>query len=70
MRRIYRELDLEVGPQAADAFESAAARGGHESAHRYSLEEFGLDAHEIHARLAALFNEYHWETEGDDAVVQ
>ena len=70
MRRIYRELDLEVSPQAADAFASAAARGGHESAHRYSLEEFGLDAHEIHARLATLFNEYHWETEGDDAVVQ
>ena len=70
MRRIYRELDLEVSPQASDAFASAAARGGHESAHRYSLEEFGLDAHEIHARLATLFNEYHWETEGDDAVVQ
>ena len=70
MRRIYRELELEVSPQAADAFASAAARGGHESAHRYSLEEFGLDAHEIHARLATLFNEYHWETEGDDAVVQ
>ncbi len=70
MRRIYRELDLEVSPQAADAFASAAARGGHESAHRYSLEEFGLDAHEIHARLTTLFNEYHWETEGDDAVVQ
>ena len=70
MRRIYRELELEVSPQAADAFASAAARGGHESAHRYSLEEFGLDAHEIHARLATLFDEYHWETEGDDAVVQ
>ncbi|BBZ37386.1 sulfotransferase family protein [Mycobacterium conspicuum] len=70
MRRIYDELDLDVTPPAAEAFDSAAARGGHESDHRYSLEEFGLDAHEIRARLASLFDEYHWETEGDDARVQ
>lgn len=67
MRRIYRELDLELGPTAAKAF--AAAGGGHESAHRYSLEEFGLDAGEIHTRLAALFDEYQWDTEGEDADV-
>ena len=67
MRRIYRELDLELGPVAAKAF--AAAGGGHESAHRYSLEEFGLDAGEIHTRLAALFDEYRWDTEGEDADV-
>jgi len=69
MRRIYQELGLEVSAQAASAFELATARGGHESAHRYSLAEFGLDAHGIHARLADLFDEYHWETEGDDASV-
>ena len=70
MRRIYRELDLHVSPSAADAFEAAAARGGHESDHRYSLEEFGLDADEIHTRLAALFDEYHWDTEGEDVNVR
>jgi hypothetical protein len=67
MCRIYRELELELGPAAAKAF--AAAGGGHESAHRYSLEEFGLDAGEIHTRLAALFDEYQWDTEGKDANV-
>jgi omega-hydroxy-beta-dihydromenaquinone-9 sulfotransferase len=70
MRRIYQELDLDLGSAAAEAFGSTAARAGHESAHRYSLEEFGLDPHEIHTRLAALFDEYHWDTEGDDAVVR
>jgi hypothetical protein len=69
MRRIYRELDLDLGPEAAQAFESAAVRGGHESAHRYSLDEFGLDAGEIHTRLAGLFDEYQWDTEGEDAHV-
>jgi hypothetical protein len=70
MRRIYRELELDLGPLAATAFRSAAARGGHESAHRYSREEFGLDPHEIHTRLAVLFDEYQWDTEGADAHVQ
>jgi hypothetical protein len=69
MRRIYQELDLDLGPLAAKAFEAAAARGGHESAHRYSLAEFGLDPHDIHTRLAALFDEYQWDTEGEDAHV-
>ncbi|MGE2813859.1 sulfotransferase family protein [Mycobacterium heidelbergense] len=67
MRRIYRELDLDLGPVAAKAF--ASAGGGHESAHRYSLEEFGLDAGEIHTRLAALFDQYQWDTEGKEADV-
>ncbi len=67
MRRIYQELELDLGPDAAQAFELAAARGGHESAHRYSLAEFGLDPHEIHSRLAGLFDEYHWDTAGEDA---
>jgi omega-hydroxy-beta-dihydromenaquinone-9 sulfotransferase len=69
MRRIYRKLDLDLGPVAAKAFAAAGAGGGHESAHRYSLEEFGLDAGEIHTRLAALFDEYHWDTKGEDADV-
>jgi|SRR5271156_110118 len=69
MRRIYQELDLDLGPVAAKVFEAAAARGGHESAHRYSLAEFGLDPHEIHTRLAVLFDQYQWDTEGEDAHV-
>lgn len=69
MRRIYRELELHLGPVAAEAFEAAGARGGHESAHRYSLAEFGLDPREIHARLADLFEQYSWDAEGEGAHV-
>jgi hypothetical protein len=68
MRRIYAELELELGPLAAKAFQSAG--GGHETAHRYSLEEFGLDPREIHTRLAALFDQYQWDIEGEDAHVR
>lgn len=69
MRRIYRELELDASPTAAKAFEAAAAGGGHESAHRYSLAEFGLDQREIHTRLADLFEQYRWDTEGEAAHV-
>ncbi len=69
MCRIYRELELDLGPIAAKAFESAESRGGHESAHRYSLAEFGLDPREIHTRLADLFERYQWDTEGEGAHV-
>ncbi len=76
MRRIYRQLELDMGPAAAEAFAAAASGSGHESTHRYSLEEFGLDSREIHTRLADLFDEYHWDTEaaarteGTDAHVR
>jgi hypothetical protein len=69
MRRIYRELGLDLGPVAAKAFEAAGAGGGHESAHRYSLQEFGLDPREIHTRLAGLFEQYRWDIEGEGAHV-
>jgi omega-hydroxy-beta-dihydromenaquinone-9 sulfotransferase len=69
MRRIYRELELDLGPVAAKAFEAAEAGGGHESAHRYSLEEFGIDPREIHTRLAGLFEQYRWDIEGEGAHV-
>jgi hypothetical protein len=68
MRHIYAELELELSPLAAKAFQSAGS--GHESAHRYSLEEFGLDPQEIHTRLAALFDRYQWDIEGEDAHVR
>lgn len=69
MRRIYRALELDLGPVAAKAFAAAGAGGGHETAHRYSLEEFGLDPQEIHTRLAELFEQYRWDTEGEGAHV-
>ncbi|MCV7066934.1 sulfotransferase [Mycolicibacterium farcinogenes] len=67
MRRVYGDLGLQVGPDAERAFLAAEQRGGHESAHRYSLAEFGLDPHEIHRRLADLFDQYRWDVEGREA---
>jgi hypothetical protein len=53
-----------------DAFLAAedAKPRRHESEHRYSLAEFGLDDREIRARLAPLFDRFHWEdTIGENA---
>lgn len=69
MRRIYDNLGLAVGPAAERAFIAAEARRGHESAHRYSLDEFGLDPCEIQNRLADLFDQYQWDTEEREAHV-
>lgn len=69
MRRIYDDLGLDVGPEAKRAFAVAEARGGHETAHRYSLAEFGLDPREIQNRLADLFDQYQWDIEGKEAHV-
>ncbi len=63
MRRVYDELGLHLGPEAAAEFEAAGRRRGHETAHRYSLGEFGLDATGIRTRLAPLFDEFGWEAE-------
>lgn len=63
MRRVYAELGLNLGPEAAAEFEAAGRRGGHETAHRYSLGEFGLDPAEIRTRLASFFDEFGWDAE-------
>lgn len=63
MRRIYDELGLHLGPEAAAEFEAAGRRHGHETAHRYSLGEFGLDPAGIKTRLAPMFDEYGWDAE-------
>jgi hypothetical protein len=62
LRRLYAELDLELTPATAAAFDSAG--GGHETTHRYDLDEFGLDADLIRTRLAPFFDEYDWDTPG------
>lgn len=63
MRRIYDELGLQPGPKAAAEFEAAGRRHGHETAHRYSLGEFGLDPAVIRMRLARYFDEFGWDAE-------
>ncbi|TDO12047.1 sulfotransferase family protein [Mycobacterium sp. BK086] len=68
MTRVYDELDLTMPPEVAAAV--SASRGqGHETTHRYSLEEFGLEPEAIHLRLAALFDQFGWDSEGEHAGV-
>jgi hypothetical protein len=59
---IYAQLGLSMTPSyaAALAVEEEKARR-HETSHAYGLGEFGLRADEIHARLAPLFERFHWE---------
>ena len=68
MRRVYDELGLELGSPTVEAIHNAQG-GAHESTHRYSLEEFGLDPDEIHTHLAALFERFGWDVEGEHARV-
>ena len=58
-----------TGPGHAPAVAAAvsSSRGqGHETTHRYSLEEFGLDPQAIHLRLATLFDQFGWSNEGEE----
>ncbi len=65
MRRVYDEFDLDLPSDVAAAI--SASRGqGHETTHRYSLEEFGLDPQAIHVRLAPLFDQFGWSNEGHE----
>ena len=61
VQKIYADLGFTVD----DRFETELGReeersGRHETTHRYSLQEFGLDAGEIQRELAELFDEYEW----------
>jgi hypothetical protein len=70
MRQIYSDLELDLSPAAAQEFQAAGTRDRHETAHRYSLDEFGLDPAEIRTRLTALFDQYQWDAEGEHANVR
>jgi len=62
VERVYAQLGLAVTTDYAlmlDAEQEGARR--HETTHRYSLEQFGLEAGEIRARLTDLFKRFHWE---------
>jgi hypothetical protein len=62
VERIYAQLGLEMTDDYARTLAAEQERARkHETTHRYSLEQFGLEAGEIHARLADLFERFHWE---------
>lgn len=66
MREVYAALDLDLSPELAAQVDASRGKG-HETLHRYSLEEFGLDPATIHRELADLFEQYGWDNEGEHA---
>jgi hypothetical protein len=62
IERVYADLGLPVTPeyeQVLLAEQQKAKR--HETAHSYSLAEFGLESDDIRTQLADLFERFHWE---------
>lgn len=59
---VYRDLGLDITPDYAAFLDAESARNKrHETEHRYSLAEFGLDDREIRQRLAPLFEKFGWD---------
>jgi hypothetical protein len=62
---VYEALGIPLTPQFAAVLDQEQARARkHESGHRYSLEEFGLDKDAIEQELAELFQRYGWSEGG------
>jgi hypothetical protein len=62
IEQVYADLGFTVTPaleRTLVAEEQKAKK--HETAHVYSLEEFGLRGDDIRAQLADLFDRYHWD---------
>lgn len=63
LAEVYEALELPVSAGFAALLDEEQKRARrHESAHRYSLAEFGLDADAIERELAELFERYRWST--------
>ncbi|NMG00369.1 sulfotransferase [Aromatoleum toluolicum] len=61
---VYRDLGLDITPDYAAFLDAESARNKHhETEHRYSLAEFGLDDREIRQRLAPLFEKFGWDAD-------
>lgn len=59
---VYRDLGLDISPSYAAFLDAEAARTRrHETEHRYSLAEFGLEDTAIRQRLAPLFERFQWD---------
>ncbi len=62
VEKLYGDLGFSMSPTYRDLLRSQGGReSGHRSGHTYSLEEFGLEADEIHRRLADLFERFGWD---------
>jgi len=62
VERVYAQLGLEITADYENALSAEQERARkHETTHRYRLDQFGLEAGDIHARLADLFERFGWE---------
>lgn len=64
-KRVLRQIYADFGYEMSADFEAIldraqASAGQHTTRHAYSLDEFGLDPEQIHARLAPLFERFDW----------
>ncbi|MCR9096522.1 MAG: sulfotransferase [bacterium] len=61
VERVYRDFGYTIDPSFRRTLDEAQAHAGtHETKHRYSLQEFGLDEDEIRDELAPLFARFDW----------
>src|SRR5690606_23261860 len=64
IERAYVEIGLEMTDQFRAALQREQERARrHETEHRYSLAEFGLDDREIRTRLGSLFERFGWDAD-------
>ena len=71
MRRIYQELDLELWPGGRQRIRVGRARAAATNPPTATaLRNSVWTPSEIHTRLAALFDQYQWDTEGEDVHVR
>jgi len=70
IEQVYADLGMQVSADFATVLEQEQARakaGAHETRHRYSLDEFGLDAADIRTRLGELFERFGWDADNPAA---
>ncbi len=61
VERVYADLDYEIDPEFEAVLDEVQAKAGeHETKHRYSLAQFGLEESRIREELAPLFERFAW----------
>jgi len=64
VEKIYADLGLKMTREMRESLRQEQARSRkHETEHRYSLAEFGLDDAEIRQTLAPLFERFQWDAQ-------
>ncbi len=62
IEKAYADLGLSIDEKYRQTLQAEQDRARrHETEHRYSLAEFGLEDQEIRRRLAPLFERFHWD---------